>query len=212
MLFESFLDEMQKISGVELNLYGYKSDPTLSPERREELEAAVGDYYKKVNPKTKRPVREDFETRPGFFASLLGRKPTFDQEGFDAQKARHSAELAQIYKSLGPAPLGASETVRTLRAGAENETAGKLTARILGDYGSVREMDTDEAYSDTPYSRYLDDDKLDRIVEIYKREMNRFGPEAARQDSDARYHQMFLDRASQLKKNPKAKGYRLEWG
>ena len=57
----------------------------------------------------------------------------------------------------------------------------------------------------------LENEQLDKIVDLYKQEMNKYGPEAAEQDSYAEYHKRFLDRAAALKKDPRAKGYRLEW-
>tara|TARA_A100001015_G_C14390879_1_gene481677 strand:- start:153 stop:461 length:309 start_codon:yes stop_codon:yes gene_type:complete len=86
-------------------------------------------------------------------------------------------------------------------------TYGKLTSRMFDDSRELKGLDTDEAYSKNPYSNFLDDQKLDKIVEMYKGKMSKYD------DPDSREgHKMFLDRAAALRKDPNVKGYRMEWG
>lgn len=207
----AFCSEIEKLAGVELNLYGYTADPTLTARQRAEMNRAADDQYSRAvsMAKTRRPERRDFEKSPGFFGRLTGKRPTFDQAGFDAQTSQHRKEvrdaLNQITSGEGEL-LDAYDRMRSLRKGPKDRTAGKLTSRVLGDAVGGSRLDTDEMYGDTIHSNYLDDKGLDEIISLYKKNMT-----AWNREGEAEYHKRFLDRAAALRKDPTVKGYRLEW-
>ena len=206
----AFQDELEKIAGVELNLVGYKSDPTLTEKKRQEMRDAVDAYDLKADSmaKTKRLYRSDFMKSPGLLGRLIGERPKFDQAGYDTHETKRRAEMDKIYKTLGPSPMEPYDVARSLEVGPKDTTSGKLTKYVLGDrFSDLKGLDNDEAYSDKEYSNYLDDKKLDKVVSLYKRNMSDYN-----RPGEDEYHQRFLDRAAALKKDPSVKGYRLEWG
>ena len=216
--FTFFTKELSKIAGVELNLRGYSADPTVTDEMYarsrdiDNMEKYQDAYSEAI--KTKSPKWADYNKEPGFFGSLLGKKSTFDREGFDASRKAHNQDVTRVESLLAKRGLerpiyDESEHARRLRSDNKHQdkTHGKLTARMFNNSQELEGLDTDQAYSMLSRSNYLDDKKLDKIVGMYKQKMTNFG--------DADYsegHKRFLSRADALRKDPNIKGYRLEWG
>lgn len=199
-----------KEAGVELTLHGYRSDPTLTAQQRQEMDRAADEQYSQAlkRVKTRAPNRSDFEKGPGFFGRLMGKRPTFDQAGFKAQHAQRATELRDAVAQSGDPSgklLDAYDRMKSLRGGPKDDTAGKLTNIMLSDDAHKLKLDTDEAYG-TPTSRFLNDKQLDQVVGLYKKRMSQYG-----RPGESAAHQKFLARAQALKGDPTLKGYRLEY-
>lgn len=203
-----FRDELEKLAGVELLLQGYSQDPTVTPEIQKQLDDRASARSAMITDKW--PTRKGFEqtvARKGLLNRLLGRTDTtFDSEKYEAAKDRWGVQ-ARAADKAHPGPDNTWDYQKDLTVGPQDQTAGKLTSRLLGDAAIDHKLDTDEAYSRTPLSRYLTDTQLDKVVDLYKQEMPKWD-----RPGEGKYHQRFLDRAAAMKKDPKAEGYRLEWG
>ena len=197
----------KKTAGVELLLQGYSQDPTVTPEIQKQLDDRADARSAMITEKW--PARKAFEktvARKGLLNRLMGRTDTtFDSKKYEAAKARWGVQARAADKAR-PGPEDSWEYQRALMEGPKDTTAGKLTSYVLGDSVGGTGLDTDEAYGDAR-SSYLNDKQLDKVVGLYEREMSKWD-----RPGEGEAHQRFLSRAAALKKDPKGKGYRLEWG
>ena len=222
-VFTFFTEELAKVAGVELNLRGYSEDPTSYYKDPKTVDRDIEKYEALLDKSTPgtRPRKSDYTRvsstpRKGLLGKL-GLKTTkttvdnkkYDKAFYDYSAARDKArENLRLKGIIDPLDLD-MEYPSKYRADQKHKdlTYGKLTSRMFDDSRELKGLDTDEAYSKNPYSNFLDDQKLDKIVEMYKGKMSKYD------DPDSREgHKMFLDRAAALRKDPNVKGYRMEWG
>lgn len=217
-VFTFFIKEISKVAGVELNLRGYSKDPTLTDEMRLQRRKYEDDYDKAVTalmgPKPDEANFTKKEKAKGLRGLLGGKIDTLDTEAFREAMRKYRTSgydsARDILKQRGmEEPIDDYDYAESLRSDQKHKdrTYGKLTSMMFDNSRELRGLDTDEAYSENPYSNYLDDQKLDKIVEMYKGKMGKYDDPASREG-----HQRFLDRAAALRKDPDVKGYRLEWG
>ena len=203
-----FRDELEKLAGVELNLYGYKDRPEITKDQLKEFDRISAARNKMT---TKRyPTESSFTKqvqKKGLMNRLLGRKDSvFDRKGYDAARKGYFDQVTAAHRAH-PGVTDDYDYIDSLRTGPRDQTAGKLTSRVLANVISGTNLETDTAYSDTPVRNILSDKDLDKIKSLYQREMKKHDTPETQE-----FHQKFLNRIDALKKDPSAKMYRLEWG
>ena len=198
-MFRAFASELEKLSGVELQLVGYHREPE-APQRAE-----AADRWWTENPS---PSSKDFKTQvpmKGLLNRLRGKtEEHYDREGWEKAFRAHAAA----------APDHANFDEYEYRRGSQIKTphsfysGNKLIARTLG--ASIpQDLTSDFAYSDKAVDNRLSKGQIQKVLRLHaavaKRDADDPDPEVGK------HHTGFQAHGKALLADPKLKFARLEW-